>query len=487
MRKFTQVLGELAGALDPAGGWYAVFLRRDPEGMDACFRGREVLPWDVTEALLQDVAALHGIPAAEQLYGRVREAYRPAVAAYDARPGGRQALLDRLDATIRERRYAEMRRRRLAGAAPGSAPAADGGARTGAELAWAEDDVRRAAARCAELRRRLEALETPDVPEAAAPAGPAGAAPGNPEPAAAGPGRFRPAAEAVPAGDAGPGTASPSPAGQGGAAAGRTGEPSSRRRAAPKRTTRPRGARFAGLETTETEEDGNTGPAVPPVLPGPPAAPATAPRGARFAGAYGAGDEDSERGERASARDREDRAAARAEARDTAVRLRALRAAGRSGEAYALLSEAVSRPPARLPLLAAELEREGLAAEVATLLWEAAALPPPALAATAGALADAGRGDDCRALLSQCAGRPAAEVADTALALRAAGRHDETAVLLGGMLRARTDEHAARVAEAAPGELVPPLLEAVAGSPQRYRNLAHVLRGAGLPGIPDTG
>lgn len=525
MREFTRVLGELTAELDPAGGWFGVFLRRDPEGMAACFQGRDLLPWDVAEALLQDFAALHGLPAAERVYGLVREAYRVAAASYDARPGGRQALLDQLDVMIRERQYAAVRRRRLTGTTEGSPSAVEDSA-TGAELAWAEDDVRRASARCAELRRRLEALET-----AAATAAAAGAVPGT-EPDGAHSGHTRPG-EAAPAGasteppgpsgsgagqaaprsvpragqaasgdgrtgspggapassssgapaPSGPSASPEPPAGRPGPGGGRAGEPASPRPSAPKRAARPRGARFAGLET----EDADAAPAAPPEGPGvrPPAEPAAAPRGARFAGAYQSGDGDGERRERA-AREREMLAAAYAEARDTAVRLRVLRAAGRSGEAYVLLSEAVSRPAARLPLLALELEREGLAAEVATLLWEAAALPPAALAATAGALADAGRGDDCRALLAQCAGRPAAEVADTALALRAAGRHEETAVLLGGMLRARTDEHATRVAEADPGALVPPLLEAAAGSPQRYRNLAHALRGAGLPGIPDT-
>ncbi|MFI1955109.1 hypothetical protein ACH437_25280 [Streptomyces xinghaiensis] len=531
--EFTRVLGELTAELDPAGGWFGVFLRRDPEGMAACFQGRDLLPWDVAEALLQDYAALHGLPAAERVYGVVREAYRVAAASYDARPGGRQALLDQLDVMIRERQYAAVRRRRLTGNAEGSPSAAEESARTGAELAWAEDDVRRASARCAELRRRLEALETAAATAGAAGAvprtGPDGAHPGHTRPGEAAPagastgplgpsgsraGQAAPwsvprAGQAAPrAGQAGAAAGPLSPsgapessgapepsgtsassepsAGRPGSADGRAGEPASPRRAAPKRAPRPRGARFAGLET----EEENAAPAAPPVVPDPgphpPAAPAAAPRGARFAGAYQAGEGDGERRERAAAREREMLAAAHAEARDTAVRLRVLRAAGRSGEAYALLSEAVSRPAARLPLLAGELEREGLAAEVATLLWEAATLPPAALAAMAGALADAGRGDDCRALLAQCAGRPAAEVAETALALRADGRHEETAVLLGGMLRARTDEHAARVAEADPGALVPPLLEAAAGSPQRYRNLAHVLRGAGLPGIPDT-
>ncbi|WP_037681066.1 hypothetical protein [Streptomyces albus] len=563
MGQFTQALGELTAALEPADGWYAVFLRRDPEGMDACSQGREMLPWDVAEALLQDFAALYGIPATEQVYERVREAYRVAAAAYDARPGGRQALLGRLDVMIRERRYAAVRLRRLAGSAPGAGSAVGVSARNGTELAWAEDDVNRASARCAELRRRLEALdvreagegrESRNAAEAAARAtGSAGAVPRRPGAGGVGPGRSRTgeaapagpgsatgpiAPSAFPAGLTGPaagasfgagapsgpraplgpeGSLGPAPSsvppasselptepGTGrrprspGPAAGRAGEPESPRRAAPKRAVRPRGARFAGLETEEVDE--NTARAEPPAatgpgpdpgpgsVPGPPAAAPAAPRGARFAGAYETGerDEDGERRERASARNRELLAAARDEARETAARLRVLRAAGRGGEAYALLCEAVSGAPHRLPLLAGALEREGLAAEVATLVWEAAALPPPALAAVAGALADAGRGDDCRALLAQCAGRPAAEVADTALALRAAGRHDETAVLLGGMLRARTDEQAVRVAETAPGELVPPLLEAAAGSPQRYRNLAHVLRGAGLPGVPDT-
>ncbi|MCC5036205.1 hypothetical protein DMH02_024180 [Streptomyces sp. WAC 00631] len=193
MGEFTRVLGELTAELDPAGGWFGVFLRRDPEGVAACFQGRDLLPWDVAEALLQDYAALHGLPAAERVYGVVREAYRVAAATYDARPGGRQALLDQLDVMIRERQYAVVRRRRLTGNAEGSPSAAEESARTGAELAWAEDDVRRASARCAELRRRLEALET-----AAATAGAAGAVPRT-GPDGAHPGHTRPG-EAAPAG-----------------------------------------------------------------------------------------------------------------------------------------------------------------------------------------------------------------------------------------------------------------------------------------------
>ncbi|MFF8977237.1 hypothetical protein ACF08A_10520 [Streptomyces cellulosae] len=135
-----------------------MFWQRDPDGMRACLEGREPPPWDVVESLLQDLAAAHGVAAAEAELPRSRSLHAGATAAFDARPGARQALSDRLDVMLREQRYAADRRadltRRLAAAA--SREEAES---LGNDLAWAEDDHRRATARCAELTARTAALD----------------------------------------------------------------------------------------------------------------------------------------------------------------------------------------------------------------------------------------------------------------------------------------------------------------------------------------
>ncbi|PGH47876.1 hypothetical protein [Streptomyces sp. Ru87] len=512
---FTLALRRLADALDPDSGWYGVFLRRDPEGIAACLDGREIMPRDVVEALLADLAAARhatgGGPAAAD-HERLLSLQRQAAAAYDRAPGGRVALLDRLDVMLRERQYATSRERELtaalrsaqdaAAARAGTAAGTGAGreaARLAGELAWAQDDHARATARCVELRARLDGLEA--LPGAAprpgsghAAARDAVRAPGTsgaPDPAVTAPAPDPTVTASAPdpataAPNPGPATAAPvqpdpdtaaaAPKPAPGPSPGRRGA----RKPANRPAGRPRGARFAGLEAGD-----DTAPAAPPVLPGTGTEPPSAPRGARFAGAYG---RDDAAREQDAERQRELRAAAVREAGDTAAALGLLRASGRSGDAYALLCEAAARPASRLPLIAEALERADLAAEVATLLWEAACLPPPALAEGVCALADAGRAEDARILLSQAVGRPAADVAHTALALRAAGRPEETAFLLTGVLRTRTAEEAVRVAEPVPAELVPPLLDAAAAeSPHRYRDLAHALRGAGLPGAPEAG
>ena len=52
--EFANYLNDLMARLDQGGGWCGVFWQRDPDGMRACLDGREVPPWDVVEALLQD-------------------------------------------------------------------------------------------------------------------------------------------------------------------------------------------------------------------------------------------------------------------------------------------------------------------------------------------------------------------------------------------------------------------------------------------------
>ena len=159
VREFVNYLNGLLARLDQGGGWCAVFWQRDPDGMRACLEGREVPPWDVVEALLQDLAAEYGPGAAALEKEHARGLHTAALAAHDARPGGRDALGDRLDVMLREQRYAAERQaelgRRLASAA--TQQEADA---LRLDLAWARDDHERAAARCTELRARMADLDS---------------------------------------------------------------------------------------------------------------------------------------------------------------------------------------------------------------------------------------------------------------------------------------------------------------------------------------
>ncbi|MDX3416264.1 hypothetical protein PV661_18630 [Streptomyces sp. MD20-1-1] len=158
IREFTDHLRDLLARLDRYAGWCLVFWQRDPDGMRACLEGREPPPWDMMESLLQDLAAVHGPAAAVAELPRSRALHAGATAAFDARPGARQALSDRLDVMLREQRYAADRRagltRRLAAAATREEAES-----LGNDLAWAEDDHRRATARCAEITARMAALD----------------------------------------------------------------------------------------------------------------------------------------------------------------------------------------------------------------------------------------------------------------------------------------------------------------------------------------
>ncbi|MEU6319061.1 hypothetical protein ABZ856_16065, partial [Streptomyces sp. NPDC047009] len=156
VREFADYLNALLTRLDQGGGWCGVFWQRDPEGMRACLDGREVPPWDVVEALLHDLGAAYGPEAVTGEAERAWTLHGASLAAYDARPGGRDALGHRLDVMLREQRCAADRQadlgRRLETAA--TREEADS---LRLDLAWAHDDHERATARCAELRRRMEA------------------------------------------------------------------------------------------------------------------------------------------------------------------------------------------------------------------------------------------------------------------------------------------------------------------------------------------
>ncbi|MFE1193231.1 hypothetical protein [Streptomyces olivaceoviridis] len=478
--EFASYLDALLARLDPRGGWNGVFWQRDPEGMRACLDGREVAPWDVVEALLEDLGALYG-PAAEGAEReRARALHAAAVTAYDARPGARDALADRLDVMLREQRYAAERHaglsRRLSTPLPGDQADA-----LRVDLAWAHDDHTRAASRCAELRARLEALDRrtgsaggrPGAAPGVAPAPDVAVRPSRAVPPAAPRPRAAAAPEearhgAVPLASSSGTTAPDLPA----SPATGAGDPSSPAvTPAPRARRRRRGsARFAGVV-----EGVEAAPVVVPPASGGADADGgpRSPRGARFAGAGEAVEPSVPDGAAVDEGARE--------AVDGVVgRLARLRGEGRGGEAHMVLVEAAGWPVGRLPLLADALHRAGLGADWATLLWEAAALPAERLVAAADALTAAGRDGDGRRLLRQGVARPAEQIGAAVLRMEDEGRQREARALLDAHVRVRAPEEAARCAAADPGRLVPLLLEAALGvSGERHRDLVHALRVAG--------
>ncbi|MFI6560216.1 hypothetical protein [Streptomyces sp. NPDC050534] len=494
VREFVNYLNGLLAHLDQGGGWCAVFWQRDPDGMRACLDGREVPPWDVIEALLQDLATVYGPDVAAREARRARPLHAAAIAAYDGRPGGRDALGDRLDAMLHEQRQATRRRLEL-GRLLTSAGTREEAEALRLDLAWARDDHERATARCAELRSRIDELDR-HAPPGPAPnpqfgrasrvaPGPAAdpdswrasrLAPG-PAPAPDS-GRAPRAAfaqsappEAAPPEPAPPEPLRPEPVPPEPAPPQAAPEPPP---PTPRQRKRRRGsARFAGMAEEEAAPV-VVPPTAGPVLPAPDAGGRT-PRGARFAGAAA---EAPERPEPPA--ETVDAAGAREVAGAVAGLVR-LRAEGRSGEAHVLLAEAAHWPPARLPLLAEELRRAGLGADWATLLWEAASLPAGRLVAAADALVAAGRGADGEQILRQGVARPAGEIGQAVLELAAQGRNREVRALLDAYVRVRTPEEAARSAEPGPVALVPLLLEAAQGvSEERHWDLVHALRVAGF-------
>lgn len=234
------------------------------------------------------------------------------------------------------------------------------------------------------------------------------------------------------------------------------------------------GARFAGM--VEADVAPVAVPEAGPVLPDPPARGGRTPRGARFAGAA----EEPARPHTTTQPEPPDEGARRLTA-ETVATLTRLRGEGRSGEAHALLVEAAYWPPARFPLLAAELHGAGLDADWATLLWEAASLPADRLVAAADALTAAGRSADGRQMLRQGVTRPAPEIGAAVLDLADQGRGREISALLDAYVRVCAPEEAARSAETDPERLVPLLLRAARGvSDECQWDLVHALRVAGF-------
>ncbi|MFJ4682387.1 hypothetical protein [Streptomyces sp. NPDC088789] len=165
LREFGNYLGGLLTRLDQSAGWCGVFWQRDPEGMRACLDGREVPPWDVVESVLQDLATVYGPEVAAREQVRARALHAAALAAHDTLPGARASLDDRLDAVLREQRYAAARLAALDHALKAAASRADADTLR-LDLAWARDDHARATARCAEVRRRIQHLAEAPGPRA---------------------------------------------------------------------------------------------------------------------------------------------------------------------------------------------------------------------------------------------------------------------------------------------------------------------------------
>ncbi|MFG2126226.1 hypothetical protein ACGFNV_00245 [Streptomyces sp. NPDC048751] len=499
VREFANYLDGLLARLDQGGGWCGVFWQRDPEGMQACLAGREVPPWDVMEALFQDLAVAYGPRVAAEEQERARSLRVAALIAYDARPGGRDALGDRLDVMLREQRYAAERQAHLGHMLAAAATREEADA-IRLDLAWARDDHERATARCTELRSRMAELDrragagqirdaqvirrgsaarsgdgrepvtdqygygasdtgthdqyAPRPSEASA----VGGGPGAPQSAAAGKLASDTAPVAAPV-EADPPATAPTP----------TPAP------IPKQRKRRRGsARFAGMVEEDVVAPAAVAPTDVPSLPAPAATNGRTPRGARFAGAAEADVLPERQGDAVGD------GTARRDTAETVERLVRLRAESRSGEAHALLVEIAHWPAARFPLLAAELQHAGLGADWATLLWEAASLPADRLVAAADALSAAGRTADGEQILRQGVARPAPEIGEAVLGLAVQGRQREVRALLDAYVRVRTPEEAARSVDADPRTLVPLLVEAARGvSDERHWDLVHALRVAG--------
>ncbi|WP_019062011.1 hypothetical protein [Streptomyces prunicolor] len=544
VREFANYLDGLLARLDQGGGWCGVFWQRDPDGMQACLSGREVPPWDVVEALLQDLAAEYGHGVATQEKERAHALHAAALAAFDARPGSRDALSDRLDVMLREQKYAAERQSEL-GRLLNSAGTREEADALRLDLAWAHDDHERATARCAELRARIEQLDnyvhiqgtraihrdrhgnvfrvddtfdaqnnayaqntaydqnsaphrlprqrdTEQIPVTGPQGGYDGAG------RAADPDYWQPDTtsreHAGYEGTYGDGQAPDARRGyeeferanpdygnpEPDLTTGATETPD---RAAADQAPAPkqRKRRRGSARFAGVDEDDTAAPA-----PGPaaavPEAPAPAPAPAARRTPRGARFAGAARPvERAQPK----REALDDEARQVTVeavqRLVGLRREGRSGEAHALLAEASYWPAARFPLLAAELQRAGLGADWATLLWEAASLPADRLVGAADALVAAGRTADGEQILRQGVARPAEEIGEAVLALVAEGRRREIRALLDAYVRVRTSEEAARSVAADPQQLVPLLLEAAKGaSDECHWDLVHALRVAGF-------
>ncbi|MEU2451229.1 hypothetical protein ABZ605_14320 [Streptomyces sp. NPDC012765] len=135
--------------LDPGAGWYGEFLRRDPDGVRACLDGAAMPPWDLVESLLRDLAGARGAEFAARETGYAAQLRAAAVTAWDRLPGGEEELRTLLAAAVEQRAESQAALRSLTVRLAGVTDRAETDALT-RELAWAQDDVARAAARPAD-------------------------------------------------------------------------------------------------------------------------------------------------------------------------------------------------------------------------------------------------------------------------------------------------------------------------------------------------
>ncbi|WP_432065924.1 hypothetical protein [Streptomyces sp. C10-9-1] len=485
---FARYLADLTGRIDRTDGWYAIFRRRDPDGLRACLDGTEIPPWDVVESLLHDLAAVVGAVYAGRESVRARALHAAAAAAHDRLPGGAEALQERLELMLREELHAKGRAEellRLLAGVPERGPEAE---RLSHELAWTRDDHARAMARIAELSARLARVNAADVEARGRPAGPTGhgAPPGDPGGTGPLPGELpeeappaataaTDAAPAAPPGPCPPEAAAPGAEWFGGAQAPRVPAPRSPgglpRASAPSRPGRTRASGGRVQEGAASREPGaapfpaggpdpaagpdpavSEGPptsAAPAASPPPADAPARRPRGhrsgrrrggARFAGvaddAAGApalpvlpvpvlpGAADSPRGARFGGAATD---AAQPEPAPPPVP---------EGAADAALETAAALR---------RLRSEGRSGEAHVVLCEAAARPVEWLPPLAAALDRAGLAADRSTLLWEVASQPADRVAAAAEFLDASGRGEDARQLL----RQGVTRPAAEIAEAA--------------------------------------
>ncbi|OXS32524.1 hypothetical protein [Streptomyces sp. XY006] len=461
VREFANYLDGLLARLDPSGGWCAVFWQRDPEGMRACLDGRELPPWDVVESLLRDLAEQYGPGGVGPETEHARFLHTAALAAYDGRPGGREALADRLDVMLREQKYAAERQAALARQLTSAATREQADALR-RDLAWAHDDHARATARCAELRARMTHTHrsAPRSPtgqwaETTAPhdADGVGQGRGGGGGTVAGP---RPGvASGYGAGEAGQGrgggrTAAPAPYGAGAHEAGR-GAPHPASRTEPRQaaaggvnasTPLAAPAAFAAPAAPARFAAPSPSPAAPDPAPGSPSAASpsqavSGPQGgvgkvrkrrrggARFAGAVE--EEDVVPGvvsavvpglpaPVASAGGRTPRGARFAGAAEEAVEERPV------GEGTAVAGDADRDEVARVVETLARLRAEGRSGEAHALLVEAASWGPARFPLLAERLHRAGLDADWQTLLWEAAALPAGQLVAAADALAAAGR-----------------------------------------------------------------
>ncbi|WP_329377493.1 hypothetical protein OG625_07305 [Streptomyces sp. NBC_01351] len=158
--QLAEYLRGLTQRLDSETGWYGEFLRRDPEGVRACLDGRAMVPWDVLESLLGDLAGARGAEFAERETVYAARLRAAAVTAWDRLPGGEAELRTLLAVSTAQRADSEAALRHLAARLSSTADPSEADALS-LELSWTRDDATRAASRQADLTARLTTMSPP--------------------------------------------------------------------------------------------------------------------------------------------------------------------------------------------------------------------------------------------------------------------------------------------------------------------------------------